>query len=404
MKKSIIIFCLCLLLVSAASINAKDYSGYYTVENNKPTDRPGGDDDPWEDAKSKSPNPEESGTGDNSSSDNSTTFNLLGFIKQLFVPEPDEQLKDRAERDQDLGLKGLENSLSQYLESLQTSSVIPFKKIFDLIRDIYNCSRDSKMALSAYARLLDMLKSDDQVDQYNYVRVYDGLAKVHYYLGEYEKCGHYLRKAIKFDQKHEYTLSAQANLARVKIKLGDFQEAIELLEKVNSQRGKYSDPLNYARSQMSTALAYSLDGDIDRGLNIMQAVDPDAIIEYRLEQAIYHEYKGWIQMLSGKDPIPELTKGLKIAETDPPLNAAIVQIKRLLAEAYLNSNESALAYEHAKVAFSLAFQIDEKYELGILHHIMAQFWPGTNKEEMHLQSSKVLLSRISAGYEYDRLR
>ena len=106
MKKSIIIICLCLFLVSTASINAKDYSGYYTVENNKPTDRPGGDDDPWEDAKSKSPNPEESGTGDSGSPENSTTFNLLDFIKQLFIPEPDEQLKDRAERDSEFRVKG----------------------------------------------------------------------------------------------------------------------------------------------------------------------------------------------------------------------------------------------------------------------------------------------------------
>ena len=258
------------------------------------------------------------------------------------------------------------------------------------------------MALNAYARLLDILKSDRKADPYNYVRVYDGLAKVHYYLGEYQKCSRYLQEAIEFDHKHEYTLSAQGNLSRVKIKLGEFEEAIELLETVNSQRDKHSDPLNFARAQMSTALAYALKNDTDRGLDMMQSIDPDAIIEYRLEQAIYHEYKGWIQMLAGIDPIPELTNGLKIAEADPPLNAAIVQIRRLLAEAYLNSNESALAYEHTKVAFSLAFQIDEKYELGILHHIMAQFWPKTKKAEMHMQSSKGLLSQISARYEFDR--
>jgi transcriptional regulator with AAA-type ATPase domain/Tfp pilus assembly protein PilF len=96
--------------------------------------------------------------------------------------------------------------------------------------------------------------------------------------------------------------------------------------------------------------------------------------EYKREKAQYHEYLGWIHILSGdfKEAEKALKSGLELSFKIAPESALISQTKRLLADAYFGLKKYDLAQKFAEEALIVAEKINERAEIAACYRVFAQ--------------------------------
>jgi tetratricopeptide (TPR) repeat protein len=277
--------------------------------------------------------------------------------------------------------------------------------LLDLTAQLYIQSGNLSLAGELYKGYLD--SGLHQSDAWFRIRVFDGLAHIAFIRADYSESLEYLALATEQPIGSRNLLFNFGNSARINIKLGEFEKAIGLLEEALALG--VGDDLSNARSYLSLAYAHGLRGAVDKGMMILTSmVDLNKLKDFKREQAIYYEYLGHLQYLNSlqQKAIVNLGKGLEIATSISSIASGVSQINRKLAEIYLYLGDIEEARNTATTAFTISKDIDEKYELGILHWIFAQIAINDDDPDSvghNLILSKKILTEIGAKYELKRL-
>jgi tetratricopeptide (TPR) repeat protein len=232
----------------------------------------------------------------------------------------------------------------------------------------------------------------------------DGLAAVSFFEGDYHESLSYIKQASKSPAAGKYWPYALGNSARIHIKLGEFDHAIELL----SLAINLTSDISKVRNLLSFAYAHGLKGDPRKGLDIIGKIEPDSLNKSRPDLVAYYEYKGHLLFLQGNsdEALEVLNEGLRLSLEEPVFDLGAGQINRKRAEVFLSQGDFENAADTAQEAHRICIKTNERYELGILYWIyarIAQHEGEAEKAEDNLIMAKRILSEIGAKYEIRRM-
>ncbi|MGP8321435.1 MAG: sigma 54-interacting transcriptional regulator [Methanosarcinaceae archaeon] len=127
------------------------------------------------------------------------------------------------------------------------------------------------------------------------------------------------------------------------------------------------------KHSISSSKLFALLGDYSNAFENISRAKP-YINRYPREEALYYEYLGWINILSGdyKEAEKTLKKGLKISLEIAPEGDMISQIKRLFGDLYIATEKYDFAKKYTKEALVVAEKIGEKVEIAACYRIFAQ--------------------------------
>jgi len=204
---------------------------------------------------------------------------------------------------------------------------------------------------------------------------YNKLAWVHFVRGDYENSAKYLRDAIESlrshaerNEKAAISLTRySANLARVHILTGEWDEAADLLEKCIEQNKLY----NVKRSLILNLLSLGYLCVLKRNQRqawycfeeVRQLLGRDR--HYRREQAILREYLGRYYTEFGEYAKAHevLSDGISEAEAIAPESSLLAQLCRYRADASIGLEQFDDAIRDAERALAIAESIGEKVEV-----------------------------------------
>jgi len=175
------------------------------------------------------------------------------------------------------------------------SELIPQSDLLDVACETYNRCGNYQLSIDLYNRIL--LKCRDQEDNWLEIRALDGLAKCRYYIGEYRKSIRHLEQARQKDVNHRYKVHFLGNTARIHIKLGQFDRAVEMLKQALNASAYNGSDISNLRNRMSLAYCYAHMGEYDTALELMNEIDPENLSDYPFDHSVYYEYRGYILYL-----------------------------------------------------------------------------------------------------------
>ncbi len=286
--------------------------------------------------------------------------------------------------------------------------------LLDIACETYNRCGNYQLSIDLYNLILD--RCCDDGDRWLEIRALDGLAKCHYYIGDYPRSIQYLEQAREKDEHQSYKVYFLGNTARIHIKLGKFEKAAEMLKQALDASAYNGSELSACRNRMSLAYCYALQGNHGSALELMNEIDLNLLADYPFDHSVFYEYKGYMLYLkAGQEEsnnglldqaLETLKKGLEIAYDFSPEGTCAGQIQRMIAEIFLWKKEYSTAEQYAREAFRISTRINERYELGILHWIfalIAEYNKDPERARFSIQTSEKILSDIDADYEIQRL-
>ncbi|SYZ72807.1 putative NtrC family transcriptional regulator [Candidatus Zixiibacteriota bacterium] len=185
------------------------------------------------------------------------------------------------------------------------------------------------------------------------------------YLG---KCANLYLSAGLNDRAHIFS----NNLALILFLSGRIKEALEQFRS-NLDRLRIMGQDYQLRHHLRYGLALAFKGELEE--SFVQIDAARLLTEgFKREEAIYYEYYGWMNCLSGNYVMAEkkLIVGLGVSSAMGSVTDHISQTKRLLADAYLGLGKFELAQKYAEEALTVAEKINERAEIAACYRVFAR--------------------------------
>ncbi|MCP4570202.1 MAG: tetratricopeptide repeat protein [FCB group bacterium] len=245
-------------------------------------------------------------------------------------------------------------------------------------------------------------RCDDHLSQ---ACVLNRLSFVSYQLGDIVGATTYLKKCKSIyeminDVARELIISF--NLAQLYYAGGEIRRSLDLYEDTKCGLSVWSKN-NIAIYNMQRAIPFALKGDFDLAQKTIREAVP-YLEGFSREQAIYHEYLGWIYLLEGNyiEADKALRKGLKLSLDLAPESALVSQTQRRLADVLIGQGSYITAIQHADEALAVAVKINERVEIAACYRVFAlvENHNGRSEKARHRFKQAIdLFSMIGARYE-----
>lgn len=224
-------------------------------------------------------------------------------------------------------------------------------------------------------------------------------------LGEVEVAINYMKKSIAiYDELNDdhRKMNITTNLAYIYYSCGRLAEAMAIYENLKKSVPQWSEN-NRAIYYFQGAVPLALKGDFVSARKMIDKARP-LLQDYSRERAIYYENLGWIHLLKGDYPQAEkaLNEGARLSMEIAPESALIAQIKRRLADVYLETSRLGEARRATDEAMAVSRKINERVEIAACYRIYARLEVIHGKDRTALKYFKQaidLFSIIGAGYE-----
>ncbi|MBU1469225.1 MAG: sigma 54-interacting transcriptional regulator [candidate division Zixibacteria bacterium] len=264
-------------------------------------------------------------------------------------------------------------------------------RIYASLGDLDNSESYARDALATFRRIRDRV---------GIFSCYNRLAWVLQVRGDYEKAAKYLKEAIESFRSHAATNEKaaisltrySANLARIYILTGQWDEAADLLESCIEKNRLY----NVKRSLVINLLSLGYLSTLRRNQRqawycleeVKHLIGQDR--QYQREAIILKEYLGkyYIEFGEFDKAISALNSGIEEAESIAPESALSSQLHRYRSEAHLAIGEYGKSLDDAEKALRVARQIGEKVEIANALRVLG--------------IARIRLDQLDAGVEYLR--
>jgi transcriptional regulator with GAF, ATPase, and Fis domain len=205
------------------------------------------------------------------------------------------------------------------------------------------------------------------------------LAQVYFIRGEFRLADKFLTQSVELLAKEEapsemQLFKAKGNQARIKILLGQWNEAQKALEDCVSYSRRIGASPSEAKNLLSLGYVHCLKeeyAESRRLLDMAQAIIKT--LDLVRERAIYHEYMGDLLRAMGDYNMARqhFAYALEIGERTAPRSAVVSQAERRLAELEYECGNYAAASEHAGRALEVAEHIGEIIETAAANVVLA---------------------------------
>lgn len=214
-----------------------------------------------------------------------------------------------------------------------------------------------------------------------------------------------LRKCIRFHREHgDFATESirRMNLASVLRLCGQLTGSLTEYRSVTSYILNHGNK-NACDYYLGLAIAQAQQGDTANSIRALDKAEA-LMVGHDKEMALYHEYAGWVAILSDDYPTAErhLLDGLAISLRIAPESALVSQIKRLMGDLYLATRKFDLAQKYAAEALEVAEKIGQKVEIAACWRVFAQVAVQNGDKpaaRTWYKKAMEIFSRISSRYE-----
>jgi len=211
------------------------------------------------------------------------------------------------------------------------------------------------------------------------VLCYNKLGQVYFVRGKFRQAEKFLNRAIEILDKDEQAppallIKARGNYARVQILLGEWRDALPVLEDCVEFCRQNRINVSLAKNLLSLGYVKYLSDDFAAARQLYQEAFTLIVAEEMIrDRSIYHEYMGDLLLALGDLQMARqhYNYAIEIGNRIAPQSAIISQTERRLAELELGCSNHAKAREHAIRAQKVAELVGEQVEIAATTKVLA---------------------------------
>lgn len=273
-------------------------------------------------------------------------------------------------------------------------------KAYSAVGDLKNASMRARDGLAAFRRANEPLGQVDSLNE---------LARIAYYQSDFKAALQHLEEAESLVQENpRKTAQLTGNIARLHIHLGQWEEALDELNRTLSYNEANDEEIPQALNHLSIGyLNTRMRRFIMAGKHLDRALEIISRLGLKREKVIYLEYAGDLALERGDMFRAKsiLTSGYEKGLTMAPGSALISQTVRRLAEVELALDNIDEAMRCAQKALEASTKVGERLEVGLSRKVIAEVFAARGEFADALEHIRAALSIVGeTGDQYELAR
>lgn len=337
---------------------------------------------------------------------------LLGISEEEFASSPhelglllslkaqDAYLQGNYPKALEYGLKAVKLLASLPLNVRYARAVLALAKIYWALGDLKNAEIRGRDSLSAARR------AEDNQGHSNALNM---LAWIAYIRSDYLTSKEYLEEGLVVANGDASKISQlSGNLGRIKMYLGDFEEAQERISSALEHNIKHKEETSEANNLMSMGILRTRQRRFTEAASYYRkSLEIIERLKLKREKVLYLEYAGELALDQGDTFRAKtiLSEAYHQGYLMSPNSSMVCQNARRLAEAEMKLDNIDEAMKHAQKGLEVSLSLGEQVEVGACHRVISLVFAARQQFDEaceHIQQSVTILRRVADPIELAR--